>query len=50
MVNNQFALILGGTTGLGFASVKKLAAEGFNIIVVHRTRKADLVQFQEFIT
>ena len=33
MVNNQFALILGGTTGLGFASVKKLAAEGFNIIV-----------------
>ena len=49
MVNNQFALILGGTTGLGFASVKKLAAEGFNIIVVHRTRKADLVQFQEFI-
>jgi enoyl-[acyl-carrier protein] reductase I len=49
MVNTQYALILGGTTGLGFASVKKLAAEGFNIIIVHRTRKTDLVPFQEFV-
>lgn len=35
------ALILGGSSGLGLATAKKLASVGFNIIVVHRDRRAD---------
>lgn len=44
---NYWALILGGSTGLGLASAKKLAAHGMNIIVVHRDRKEDLSQIEE---
>lgn len=44
----EYALILGGSTGLGFATAKKLAAEGFNLIIIHRTRKADLQPFLDF--
>ena len=39
---NYWALILGGSSGLGLASAKKLAKEGMNIFVVHRDRKADI--------
>jgi enoyl-[acyl-carrier protein] reductase I len=40
--NKQYwALILGGSAGLGLASAKKLAAHGCNIIIVHRNSKAD---------
>ncbi len=39
---NQWALILGGSTGLGLATAKKLALHGMNIIVVHRNRKSEL--------
>ena len=38
---NHWALILGGSSGLGLATAKKLAAHGCNIIIVHRNRKAD---------
>ena len=38
---NYWALILGGSAGLGLASAKKLAAHGCNIIIVHRNSKAD---------
>ncbi|MEJ7558981.1 MAG: SDR family oxidoreductase [Pedobacter sp.] len=34
--HNYWALILGGSTGLGLASAKKLAAHGMNICIVHR--------------
>ena len=36
--NNKqyFALILGGSSGMGLATAKKLAAEGMNIIIVYR--------------
>lgn len=48
---NGWALILGGSSGLGLATAKKLAKHRYNIIVVHRDRKSDLVlineQFQE---
>ena len=44
---NYWALILGGSTGLGLASAKKLAAHGMNIIVVHRDRKEDLPEIEE---
>ena len=39
---NYWALILGGSSGLGLASAQKLAKHGFNIIIVHRTRRPDL--------
>ncbi|MAP53824.1 MAG: short-chain dehydrogenase [Altibacter sp.] len=48
-----WALILGGSSGLGLASAKKLAAHGYNICIVHRDRKSRLddleVAFSEMI-
>lgn len=43
---NYWALVLGGSSGLGFASAKKLAAHGMNILVVHRDRKDDLPEIK----
>lgn len=40
--SNEWALILGGSSGLGLATAKKLAGKGFNIIIVHRDKKSDL--------
>ena len=40
--SNYWALILGGSSGLGLASAQKLARHGMNICVVHRDRKAEL--------
>ena len=42
---NDWALILGGSSGLGLASAKKMAAHGANICIVHRNRKTDLETF-----
>ncbi|GAA4271514.1 SDR family oxidoreductase [Aquimarina gracilis] len=47
---NEWALILGGSTGLGMASAKKLAIHGMNIIIVHRNRKAELPQIENDFT
>ncbi|QLE02606.1 SDR family oxidoreductase [Galbibacter sp. BG1] len=44
---DYWALILGGSSGLGLASAKKLAKDGYNIVVVHRDRRADLAQIEE---
>ena len=44
---NYWALILGGSAGLGLASAKKLAAHGCNIIIVHRNSKADLPAIEQ---
>lgn len=41
-----WALILGGSQGLGLASAKKLAREGYHICIVHRDRRADLEGFE----
>lgn len=38
----QWAVILGGSSGLGLASAKKLALHGMNICIVHRDRRANL--------
>ncbi len=38
---NYWAVILGGSSGLGLASAKKLAAHGCHIIIVHRNSKQD---------
>ncbi|CAM3402761.1 SDR family oxidoreductase [Aequorivita lipolytica] len=43
---NQWAIILGGSSGLGLASAKKLASEGMNICIVHRDRKSKLEAFE----
>lgn len=48
---NYWALILGGSAGLGLASAKKLAAHGCNIIIVYRSTRADAALIeQEFET
>ncbi len=39
---NNWALILGGSKGLGLATARKLARSGFHIIVVHRDRNLDM--------
>jgi NAD(P)-dependent dehydrogenase (short-subunit alcohol dehydrogenase family) len=36
---DEWALILGGSSGFGMASARKLAAEGLNVCVVHRDRR-----------
>ncbi len=44
--NNNWAIILGGSSGLGLASAKKLAQHGMNIISIHRSRKSDLQEIE----
>ncbi|WP_296319047.1 SDR family oxidoreductase [Winogradskyella sp.] len=48
---NYWALILGGSSGLGLATAKKLAMHGMNICIVYRSSKAqeDTIQ-KEFET
>lgn len=45
--NNDWALILGGSRGLGLASAKKLAKHGMNICIVHRDRKSDMLEIEK---
>tara|TARA_R110002050_G_scaffold56512_1_gene127034 strand:+ start:135455 stop:136243 length:789 start_codon:yes stop_codon:yes gene_type:complete len=42
----KWAIILGGSSGLGLATAKKLAQHNFNLIIVHRSRRSDLEQIQ----
>ena len=44
---NEWALILGGSSGLGLASAKKLAKHGMNICVIHRNSRAQKEEIQE---
>jgi enoyl-[acyl-carrier protein] reductase I len=44
---NEWALILGGSSGLGLATAKKLAKHGMNICVVHRSSRSQLIQIEE---
>lgn len=37
--SNQWGLILGGSSGFGLASAKKLAKHGLNLCIVHRDRR-----------
>lgn len=48
-IKNTWAVVLGGSSGLGLASVHRLAQIGFHICIVHRTRRADLHAFNEEI-
>jgi len=49
--SGYWAIILGGSSGLGLASAKKLAAHGMNICIVHRDSRTEMetiaVQFEE---
>lgn len=40
-MQKKWVLILGGSSGIGLACAQKLSHKGYNLIVVHRTRKAD---------
>ncbi len=42
--NNNWAMVLGGSSGLGLATAQKLASKGYNLVIVHRDRKSDLAQ------
>jgi len=42
----QWALILGGSSGLGLATAKKLAWHGMNICIVHRNSRSAMDQIQ----
>jgi enoyl-[acyl-carrier protein] reductase I len=44
---SYWALILGGSTGLGLASARKLAAHGMNICIVHRNTRIELADIQQ---
>lgn len=39
---NYWTVILGGSSGLGLASAKKLASEGMNICILHRSSRAEM--------
>lgn len=44
---NNWAIILGGSSGLGLATAKKLAKEGFHICVIHRDRKSTMPDIEK---
>ncbi|MFZ6050454.1 enoyl-ACP reductase FabI [Halocola ammonii] len=45
--NKNTAIILGASSGMGFASAKKLASEGFDLVLVYRSRKSDARKVEE---
>ncbi len=45
--HNDWALILGGSSGLGLATAQKLAKHGLNICIVHRNRRSELPQIEK---
>lgn len=44
---DYWALILGGSSGLGYASARKLAKHGMNIIIIHRDRRSEIPDIEE---
>ena len=44
---NEWALIIGGSSGLGLATAKKLASHGMNICVVHRNSRSQQVEIEK---
>lgn len=46
----KWAIILGGSSGLGLATAKKLASEGMHICILHRSRRSVLARFEDEVT
>lgn len=46
---NKYAVILGGSSGLGLATAKKLAHEGMNVIVIHRSRRSVMATYEDAV-
>lgn len=44
--NNEWALILGGSSGFGLATAEKLASCGMNIAIIHRDRRGSMKRIQ----
>ncbi|WP_405414478.1 SDR family oxidoreductase [Maribacter sp. Asnod1-A12] len=47
MKNTYWALILGGSSGLGLATAMKLASHGYHIIIMHRDRRAVMDEIEK---
>ncbi|RZK73413.1 MAG: short-chain dehydrogenase, partial [Pedobacter sp.] len=45
--HGYWGIILGGSSGLGLASAKKLAAHGMNICVVHRNSRVEMEEISK---
>ncbi|MFK7895488.1 MAG: SDR family oxidoreductase [Myxococcota bacterium] len=43
---NEWALVLGGSSGFGLATAKRLARGGLNILIVHRDRRGAMKDIQ----
>lgn len=43
---NEWAVILGGSSGLGLATAKKLAKHGLNICIIHRNSRAQIAEIE----
>lgn len=46
---NKYAVILGGSSGLGLATARKLAHEGMNLIIIHRSRRSVLATYEDAV-
>lgn len=45
--NKEWAIILGGSSGLGLATSKKLAKHGLNICIIHRNSRSQMDEIQQ---
>ena len=44
--SNEWALILGGSSGFGLATARRLARGGLNVLIVHRDRRGAMKAIQ----
>jgi len=44
--SNYWALIIGGSSGFGLATAKKLSAHGMNLCIIHRDRRGAMSRIQ----
>ena len=44
---NQWAVILGGSSGFGLATAQKLAAEGMHLFILHRDRRKEMPRIEK---